>query len=148
MRKQIKYVVIICAICLTTISVFSQHSIFLGAKGGISIPNLTSGAGNQNPLSNGYSSRLGADFGIFNEFPITHWLSVQTELDYSAQGGKHNGLQAIPNPFGSMPQYLYANFKNAAKLNYLLAPITARFNFSLTQKLQLYVNAGMFAGFL
>jgi hypothetical protein len=148
MRKQIKYVVIICAICLTTISVFSQHSIFLGAKGGISIPNLTSGAGNQNPLSNGYSSRLGADFGIFNEFPITHWLSVQTELDYSAQGGKHNGLQAIPNPFGSMPQYLYANFKNAAKLNYLLVPITARFNFSLTQKLQLYVNAGMFAGFL
>ncbi len=140
--------VAVCIALIATSTTFGQNDIFIGAKGGISIPNLTSGSNNQNPLSNGYSSRLGADFGVLAEFQINKWFSIQPEIDYSAQGGKHNGLQAIPNPFGSMPPYLYANFKNEARLNYLLVPVTGRFNFKVGEKFTIYANAGAFAGFI
>jgi hypothetical protein len=148
MRKYLSRFTLICAAFILTSTAFGQNNIFIGAKGGISIPNLTAGSNNQNPLSNGFSSRLGADFGIFAEFPINKWFSIQPEIDYSAQGGKHNGLQAVPDPYSSTPPYFYANFKNDARLNYLLIPVTAKFNFSLSPKFKLYINAGFFAGFL
>jgi len=148
MNKHLSSFLLICAAVIFASSAFGQNNIFIGAKGGLSIPNLTAGSNNQNPLSNGFSSRLGADFGVFAEFPLNKWLSIQPEIDYSAQGGKHNGLQAVPDPYSSTPPYFYANFKNDARLNYLLVPVTAKFNFSLSPKFNLYINAGFFAGFL
>ncbi len=148
MKKHSIGLVLICISCILTSAAFSQNNIFIGVKGGLSIPNLTAGSDNQNPLSDGFSSRLGADFGVFAEYPINKWLSIQHEIDYSAQGGKHNGLQAVPDPYSSTPPYFYANFKNEARLNYLLIPVTAKFNFSLSPKFKLFVNAGFFAGFL
>jgi hypothetical protein len=44
------------------------QDVALGIRGGISIPNLSAGSNNQNPLNTGYSSRLGPDFGVFAEF--------------------------------------------------------------------------------
>ena len=125
-----------------------QINIYAGFKGGICIPNLSAGSNNQNPLSNGYSSRTGVDFGILATCQFNKWLSFQPEIIYSQQGGKHNGLQAIPNPYASDPPYFYANFKNTAKLNYLMVPLMARFDFRLQKKLNLYANAGGFAEFL
>jgi hypothetical protein len=148
MKKYVGNVILICVALSLTSASFGQKNIFIGAKGGISIPNLTAGSDNQNPLSNGFSSRLGADFGVLAEFPINKWFSIQPEIDYSAQGGKHNGLQAVPDPYSSTPPYFYANFKNDARLNYLLIPVTAKFNFGLSAKFNLYINAGFFAGFL
>jgi hypothetical protein len=135
-------------ISLTTFSMYGQISIYAGFKGGICIPNLSAGSNNQNPLSNGYSSRTGGDFGVMATFQFNKWLAFQPEIMYSQEGGKHNGLQAIPDPYGPVPPYFYANFKNTAKLNYLLVPLTARFDFRLQKKLNLYFNAGGFAGFL
>ena len=139
---------LICLILFLSDRTGAQNTFYLGVKGGISIPNLTAGSDNQNPLSNGFSSRLGADFGILAEFPINKWFSIQPEIDYSGQGGKHNGLQAVPDPYMSSPPYFYANFRNVARLNYLQVPIMAKFNFAIAKKLQFYVNAGAFAGFL
>lgn len=79
-------------------------SIQLGLHAGISIPNIQGG---NNPLSQGYSSRLGPFFGIFADFSLAPHLSLRTELNYSSKGGKRNGLQ----PTGMDPHclaYLWA----------------------------------------
>ncbi|PVD50722.1 hypothetical protein DC498_18305 [Terrimonas sp.] len=71
----------------------------IGIRGGLTIPNLSSGSGaDVNPLNEGYSSRLGAGFGIFADFKISKLFSLQPMLEYSQQGGKKNGFQAFPVP--------------------------------------------------
>jgi hypothetical protein len=148
MKRQSLSALLAIIICVSTFPVCGQVNINVGFKGGICIPNLSAGYNNQNPLSNGYSSRTGGDFGVLATGQFNKWLAFQAEIMYSQQGGKHNGLQAIPNPYGSVPQYFYANFKNTAKLNYLQIPLMARFDFRLQKKLNLYANTGAFAGFL
>lgn len=133
---------------VSSFSVSGQINIYAGFKGGICIPNLSTGSDNQNPLSNGYSSSIGGDFGVLATCQFNKWLAFQPEIMYSQQEGKHNGMQAIPNPYGSVPPYFYANFKNTTKLNYLQVPLMARFDFRLQKKLNLYANAGGFAAFL
>jgi hypothetical protein len=130
----------------------------IGLRGGLTIPNLTSGSGSDvNPLNEGYSSRLGAGFGVFADFKISKLFSLQPMLEYSQQGGKKNGFQAFPVPdqlkpmFGDQaPDYLYADFKSTAKLNYLMLPVLAKFGWDIdkAKKWRLYVDAGPFAGLL
>jgi len=148
MKRLLYQFVLVLVSCFIISSVYAQHATYIGVQGGISIPNLTAGSDNQNPLANGYSSRLGADFGVLATFQIKKTFSIQAGIDYSEQGGKHNGLQAVSNPYGSVPPFFYANFNNSAHLNYLLIPLMGRFDFKLSQKLNLYVEAGGFAGFL
>ena len=148
MKQQSMGALLALVICVSTFDVCGQINVYIGVKGGICIPNLSAGSNNENPLSNGYSSRTGSDFGVLATLQFSKWLSLQPEIIYSQQGGKHNGLQAIPNPYGSVPPYFYADFKNTAKLNYLQVPIMARFDFRLQKKLNLYANAGGFTGFL
>src|ERR1700691_418139 len=100
---------------------------WLGVHGGLSIPDLSGGSGNQ--LSTGYTSRLAAHFGIQGEWHIYHRFSLQVELNYAGQGGQRNGMQPITNLPASYQQlvppgsYLYADFDNKAVLNYLELPI-------------------------
>jgi len=134
----------------------SAQNFFIGARGGISIPNLTAGGSESNPLNTGYKSRLGGDAAIFAEFPVTAVFSIQPMIEYSSQGGKKEGMQAFPTPpqYAPMfpqgaPAYLYANFKSEAKLNYLLVPVLAKFGWNIhSSPLRIYVDAGPFAGFL
>jgi Outer membrane protein beta-barrel domain len=138
-------------------SSFAQN-FTLGVRGGISIPNLSSGGSSENPLNTGYSSRLGPDFGIFGELTISHGFSLQPMIEYSSQGGKKDGLQAFPIPDayaayfppGMAPTYLYANFKSEAKLNYLMIPVLAKFGWNLKplSPFRIYIDAGPFVGFL
>jgi hypothetical protein len=130
------------------ISVYAQHAIYIGAKAGISIPNLR--AGSDNPLVNGFSTSLGADFGVLAEFKINRWLSIQPEIDYSQEGGKRDGLQPLINPFPDIVNqpYLYANYKSAVRLNYLMIPVMAKFSFKLSGKFNFYTNVGVFGGLL
>ena len=148
MKQQSLTALLALIICVSTFSVCGQINIYLGFKGGICIPNLSAGYNNQNPLSNGYSSHLGGDFGILATGQLNKRLALQSEIMYSQEGGKHNGLQAIANPFGPDPPYLYANFKNSAKLNYLQVPLMARFDFRLQKNFNLFANAGGFAAYL
>ena len=69
---------------------------YIGIKGGISIPNLTTGGSDHNPLNTGYSSSFGPDFAVFYECLISKKFSLLTQLEYSAQGGKKDGFQAFP----------------------------------------------------
>jgi hypothetical protein len=129
---------------------------YIGVRGGISIPNLSAGGSNENPLNTGYSSRLGADFGIFGQFTFSHVFSFQPMIEYSSQGGKKNGFQAFPNKYAALfppnmaPTYLYADFKSEARLNYLLVPLLAKFGWNLKpmSPIRIYIDAGPFAGFL
>ena len=134
---------------LQTGSSFAQMP-WLGVHGGLSIPDLSGGNGNQ--LSTGYTSRLAANFGIQGEWHVYHRFSLQVELNFAGQGGQRNGMQPITNlpaqyqqavPPGS---YLYADFQNKAVLNYLELPVLARFTWGRT--LQFYADAGFYAGYL
>lgn len=136
----------------------SAQNFSVGVRGGISIPNLTAGSSEKNPLNTGYKSRLGADAGIFAEHHFSYLFSVELMLEYSSQGGKKDGMQAFTTPPemaamfppGQAPQYLYANFKSEAKLNYLLVPVLAKFSWRIVHNkpLKVYLDAGPFAGFL
>jgi hypothetical protein len=126
------------------------QSFTLGFRSGISIPNLSAGGSENNPLNTGYKSRIGPDEAIFGEYHLSSAFSIEAMLEYSSQGGKKTGMQAFPNPRGDQPPYLYADFKSEAKLNYLLVPILAKYNWKLgsNSPWRVYADAGPFAGFL
>ena len=134
------------------------QTLSFGAKAGISVPNLTAGGSNNNPLNTGYSSRLGEDAAIFAELRFSKLFSLQPMIEYSAEGGKKNGFQAFPTPAevvplfptGQAPDYLYANFKSAAKFNYLMIPVLAKLqlNHRPESRWRLYADVGPFVGFL
>jgi len=141
-----------------TLFVFKANAqVSIDIKGGLSIPNLSSGSGaGSTPLSTGYSSRLGPDFGIDVDFKISNLFSIQPGLQYSAEGGKKDGYQAFPTPAafaaqypaGEAPTYLYANYNSEAKINYLMLPILAKVGWNLGSGVRLYVDAGPFVGYL
>ena len=119
----------------------------IGAKGGISIPNLE---GNSEQ-SKGYTSRQAVYGGLFLNFKLTHLISLQPEINFSSQGGQRNGIQLIPSDAISgisLPPgvNLYANFKNATILNYLEIPVLVKF--TLGHKLKYYACFGPHIGFL
>ena len=128
----------------------------LGIRGGLSIPNLSAGGSEQNPLNTGYSSRQGPDVGIFAEYKFSNLFSIQPMIEYSSQGGKKDGLQAFATPriptnssSAQLPPYIYANYNSEAKLNYLAIPILAKFGWTFKHTpLRLYVDAGPFVSFL
>jgi hypothetical protein len=146
----------IACLLFTVFTFFSNstraQNIALGVRGGISIPNLTSGGSDQNPLNTGYSSRLGPEFGVFAEFKFSDLFSLEPMVEYSSQGGKKDGMQAFPNPGAGMPQqptYLYADFNSEAKLNYLRIPVLAKFGYTFKESsFRIYADAGPFVAFL
>ncbi|HEY2727936.1 MAG TPA: outer membrane beta-barrel protein [Parafilimonas sp.] len=134
---------------------------FIGIKGGISIPNLTAGGSQNNPINTGYSSRVGPDFAIFHECFLSKKFSLSTQLEYSSQGGKKDGLQAISTSElpgidqyfiaqqRPVPTYVYANFNSEAKINYFMLSELAKVNFRLgASPLSLYIDAGPFGALL
>jgi hypothetical protein len=135
---------------------FAQYSA--GIKAGISIPNLTARGSDNSPLTSGYSTRVGADAAIFGEYSFSPLFSVELSLEYSSQGGKKNGNQALPVPSwvaaqyppGQAPAYLWATFDQEAKFTYLMIPVMGKFTFDLGQNSswRVYVDAGPFVGFL
>jgi len=142
--------------CLTFLF-FNAHAqdVAFGVRGGLSIPNLSAGGSSETPLNTGYSSRAGLDAGIFAEFKFSGLFSLQPMLEYSAQGGKKDGLQAFTTPPqvaqefppGQAPQYLYANYNSTAKLNYLMLPVLAKFGWNFkNSSWRFYVDAGPFLG--
>jgi len=156
---------------LTVPFVSGQSNVTIGVRGGLTIPGFTGGAGD--PVSDDYSTttRLGA--GIYAEFKLSELFSIQPMLEYSQQGAKRNGMQALvatnSDPQlsgglqqamqglqqmgigdGSVPAYLYANANRTAKLDYLMLPVLAKFgwNFTKTSPWRVYVDAGPYVGLL
>ena len=148
MKRISSFFLLIAAILLA--HVVNAQTFDLGVRSGLSIPNLTAGGSQSNPLNTGYKSRFGPDEAIFGEYHFSSLFSIEAMIEYSSQGGKKSGMQAFPNPQGNIPPYLYANFKSEAKLNYLLVPVLAKFGWNLNSHspVRIYVDAGPFAGFL
>lgn len=157
MKKICFYLLLSSALLFTTFA--DAQKIALGVRGGVSIPNLSTGGDVTNPLNEGYKSRFGPDFAVFAEFKVSKMFSLQPMIEYSAQGGKKTGLQAFPTPAEMaasyppgypVPTYMYAKYDNTAKLNYLMIPVLAKFGWNLGAEspVRLYVNAGPFVSFL
>jgi hypothetical protein len=133
----------------------AQSPFYLGIKGGISVPNLSAG-GSASAVSTGYSSILGPYFGVFADIKIARRWSLQPELNYSAQGGQKNGVQAIPTsqfanyfpPGYTPPAYFYATFDSKARLNYLELPILVKYKVPLGKKWKFLIDAGPYVGYL
>jgi hypothetical protein len=134
----------------------AQSNLSLGIKAGIDIPNLK--ASGNDPVSKGWSSRLGPYAGIIAELQLNHRFSLQSELNYSSQGGKKNGTQAISSSqlakyFGiplpsNAPSYVYISCKSEVKLNYIELPILLKVNFSLGKIVAFFGDVGFYAGYL
>jgi len=155
MKKTIYRVVVVIVAAMVTQVSFGQKNFSLGVKGGIDIPDLTAGKGaGSNPVSEGWSSRLGPYFGAVGIYNITHKFGIQVELNYSSQGGKKDGKQAIPtadftsNPPEGTPQYVYANLNSETKLNYIELPIMARLALPIGAGFHFFVHAGPYFGYL
>ncbi len=147
---------------LFTLLFFKSHAqqgqSYIGIKGGISVPNLTARGAGDNPLNTGYSSRLGPDVAVFWEKPVSNRFSIMPTLEYVSEGGKKKGFQAFPFPTeyslffppGQVPAYLYADFKNEVKLNYLLLSVLAKFNWQLggSSPGMFYAEVGPFGAYL
>jgi hypothetical protein len=133
---------------------FAQGRFNFGVKGGLSVPNLTSGS--SSPISSGYGSRLDADAAIQAGFNLTKRFSIEAQLEYSSQGGKKNGTQAfvVPAemvqlfPEGQVPDYLYATYKSEARMNYLVLPVLAKYRFDLKKRFGAYIATGPFISYL
>jgi hypothetical protein len=149
MRKLLVFTLAASALLLSAGKISAQTP-WVGLHGGLSIPDLSGGSGNQ--LSTGYTSRLAANFGLQGEWHVYQRFSIEVELNYAGQGGQRNGVQPITNLPPSLAaevppgDYLYANFKNKAVLNYLELPVMARFSWGRT--LIFYANGGPYMGYL
>lgn len=141
-----------------SMSLFGQAGISVGVKAGLNIPQIS--AFGDNPMSKGYSSRLAGNAGIFAEFGLTDHFSIVTTVEYTQQGGKRSGMQAIPaamlpESFDQLrsslgQEYLYADFKSETKFNYLMIPVHAKFGWRLgpVSPFKISVSAGPFVSFL
>lgn len=136
------------AVIILFFFISSAAQIHIGAKGGISIPNLKG----DNEQSKGYTSRLGSYAGIAANFQLSKYFSLQPEINFSPQGGQRKGMQSVPSdaingitlPPGTT---LYANFKNTTILNYIEIPVLAKLTLG-HNKLTYYICAGPHMAFL
>ena len=143
-------------VCLTSLS-FSQSSpskggtdFSVGILGGINIPRLSGGNGNE--LSRDYTSRSGPAFGLTASLGLGPHFALTADLLYSSEGGERDGFQAIDassiNPFVPAGTYFYANFKNQSILNYAEIPILVKYIIPFNKSQKVYVDLGPYIGFL
>ncbi|MDR0385910.1 MAG: PorT family protein [Prevotellaceae bacterium] len=165
-----KTVLILCVFALN-IKVWAQP-VNLGVRGGLAIPNIVST--NKNPLSDGYSSRFAGNGGIFTEIGLNNVFSVRFGVEYTGQGGKRSGMQAmssnqlimdmatrmganITEEIAAMlgavaahiPPTFYADVNNTVKFDYLMLPLSLQAGKIIGNgPFRIYVNVGPFVSFL
>lgn len=147
-----------------------SQTVNVGVRGGLSIPNIVSGG--DNPVSKGYSSRIAGGGGVFAELGINNYVSFRLGVEYSGQGGKRNGIQAMPseqmmaglaagmgdgNPAGmdvilsqltaGMPEIFYADVKNTAAFDYLMVPVSVQIGTNANNRWRVYANVGLLSRF-
>jgi hypothetical protein len=143
----------LCMLVLVLSQASFGQNFLVGIQGGVSVPNLTSG-NTSNPVASGWSSRLGADYGVVASFKVKSKLSIQVELNYSSQGGKKDGAQAVPvtyftlTPPQGLPPVLYANLNNTTRINYLQLPVLAKLSLPLGKGFHFFVDAGPYIGLM
>jgi hypothetical protein len=140
--KKILTVAVLSAALFSTNSVMAQKGAWdIGARGGVNISKLCCGS---MTINEDYKFGEGPMFGVTASYGLSKNFSLVAELDYTTQGGKKNGMQAVTP--GSNGSIFYADFKNKTVLNYLELPVMARY--TLGDKIKYYVNAGPYIGYL
>jgi hypothetical protein len=128
----------------------------MGLKGGLSLPDLSSGAG-ASDVSKGYQTISGPDFAWVTDMKLAGKFSLEAAVEWSTQGGKKTGIQTIPAsefaqffPPGSNIQYVYANFTSTVRLQYLMLPVLLRYDMDLdiAGHWKLYMEGGIFGGYM
>lgn len=127
-----------------------------GLKAGVSIPKLRAPNDGSSSYSNGFQTVVGPQAGIVLEYKFCPHFSLQTEVNYSTQGGEKNGEQRInTNDFKayipanvSLPDYIYANFNNRITLVYIELPVMPKYSIQLSQKYRLGLYGGPYIGYL
>jgi hypothetical protein len=136
-------------VCLTALSA-AQSKSSIGIFGGLNIPRLSGGNGNE--LSRDYTSRSGAAFGITSSLYLGSNLSLRIDAMYSSEGGKRNGIQAFDastiSPLVPAGTYFYADYKNESILNYAEVPVMVKYSVPLNKTSKFYLNIGPYVGFL
>jgi hypothetical protein len=126
----------------------NAQAVYLGAKGGWSLPELSGG---NNEISKGWKSRSAFNFGVLVTDELTKKFALQLEVNYASQGGRKNGIQplseagAVGLPTGIT---FYSDFKSDAILNYIEVPVLAKFVLFQTHSQRFYIDAGPYAGYL
>ena len=149
----------ICLLCMSVSVSMAQKDVFLGIKGGLSIPNLSAGE-TKNDWNKDYTSRIGPNFGVFAEIGLNKKFSLVPELVFSGQGGKRNTVQPMTIPeqyvaifqtvFNTSNDYVFANLENVSRINYLQLPVHLKFAqpIALKQKLSVYIQAGPYIAYM
>jgi hypothetical protein len=141
--------VIVCFIAVSFAQSSSDNSVpkfTLGVFGGLNIPDLTGGGGNE--LSRDYSSRIGEAFGLTASYSLSSNFALRADALYSSEGGKRNGFQAIEFNPSSPGKYLYANIDNESILNYFEIPVMLKYTIPLCKSSKFYIDFGPYVGFL
>ncbi len=149
-----KLTVTLFLLALVTIFSYGQSNndskFSLGIFGGLNIPRLNGGTGNE--LSRDYTSRSGEAFGLTSSLVLGPKFSLCVNLMYSSEGGKRDGVQAIDaspiNPQVPVGTYFYAAFNNESILNYLEVPVMVRYSIPLNKSQKVYANFGPYIGYL
>ena len=138
------------ALTLATAHAVVAGDLWLGVRGGPSLPQLTGGG---DEITRDYSSILAPNFGLVADYFFTKHWSLQVEAVYSVQGGERDGMQPITQTLPGMPpmppgQYLYADFDNKSILEYLEIPILAKYHGELSGRWRYFLEGGPYVGFL
>lgn len=154
------YLSTVLSFLLLASSAGQEGRFYAGIKSGFGIPSLTA-SGVSTPLSEGFASRLGYYGGLVSELRTGDHFGIRAEVNFSSQGGRRDGLQAMPllgmlEPLWQMlPQFgfhvdgfMYADIESRAILNYIEVPVMAKYRFHISRKIDFYLQAGPYAGFL
>lgn len=154
------WLIITIIFCDPLLTLAQSAKYYAGTKAGLGIPNLTAGS-KTTPLSEDYTSRPGFYGGVVTEFQSNGWFGLRAEINYSSQGGKRNGMQALPLSseleqlwqmlpgFGITPdEYMYVDIKSKAILNYLEIPVMLKSTFNIGSRINFYMQAGPYMGLL
>ena len=138
------------ALTLATAQAVVAGDLWLGVRGGPSLPQL-SGGGNE--VSRDYSSILAPNLGLVVDYFFTKHWALQVEVVYSVQGGEREGLQPITQtppglPANPLGPYYYADFDNKSLLEYLEIPIMAKYQAELSKHWRGFAQGGPYVGFM
>ncbi len=159
MKTRMTWLILVVLFCGILSANAQPGKYSAGLKAGFGIPNLSAGS-KTTPLSENYTSRYGFYGGFIGEMQVSKIFSLRGEINYSSQGGKRNGMQALPlTPelqllWDNLPEgiphdnYMYADIKSEAIINYLEIPVLAKFTFEISSRIHFYMQGGPYMGIL
>ena len=155
-----KKILITTIITALTIGAMSAQNVTFGARAGVNMSTMMP-AGETTPLNDGFGMRTAPNFGLFTELHVNPTFSLRVGVEYSALGGRRDGMQAMPsqrlvnelvgglgmigmlvpdlmegmmtvlNMWSAQNPYYYVNVENTVKFDFVTIPVLAQFGTNL-----------------